>query len=177
MRKLIFLLIAFLTLSADWVEYPLLQKEDTQAKIKATYIYGFTKYFEWKNSNDGNFTITILGENTGLVNELTKMSKTLKVSSQKIEVKNHQTVNEFESTNILFITADKSSLLADALSKFKGKSVLIITEKQGLAKIGATINFIIEDNKQKFEFNKAAATKAGLNAAVSIEKLAATVIN
>ncbi len=67
--------------------------------------------------------------------------------------------------------------MAEALSKFKGKSVLIITEKQGLAKVGAAINFIVEESKQKFELNKNAAAKAGLNVGSSIEKLAASVIN
>ena len=178
MRKILFLVIAFLTLSADLVEYPLLvQKDDTQAKIKATYIYGFTKCFEWINNKEGNFTITILGENNGLVSELNNVAKTRMVGSQKIEIKNHQSVTEFEAPNVLFITSDKSAMLPDALSKFKGKSVLIITEKQGLAKVGATINFIIKENKQIFELNKTAATKAGLNVGASVEKLAANVFN
>ena len=54
---------------------------------------------------------------------------------------------------------------------------LIITEKQGLAKVGATINFIIKENKQNFELNKTAATKAGLNVGSNVEKLAANVFN
>ena len=178
MRKFIFLLITFLTLSTDWVEYPLLQqKEDTQAKIKAAYIYNFTKYFEWTNNKEGNFTITILGENTGLVTELGNMAKTKVVGSQKIEIKNHQNISEIDRSHILFITPDKSHLLGDALVKYKGKGVLIITDKAGLAKVGATINFIIEENRQKFELNKAAAAKAGLNVGSSIEKLAANVFN
>ncbi|MHB8260449.1 MAG: YfiR family protein [Bacteroidia bacterium] len=178
MRRLLFLFIAFLTLSADLVEYPLLvQKEDTQAKFKAVYIYGFTKYFEWINNKEGNFVITILGENAGLVNELSNIAKTRMVGTQKMEIKNYQTITEVEATNILYITPDKSGMLANALSKFKGKSVLIITEKQGLAKGGATINFIVEESKQKFELNKTAASKAGLTMSAGIEKLAANVFN
>ena len=178
MRKLLLLFIAFFTLSADWVEYPILQqKEDTQAKIKAVYIYGFTKYFEWTNNKDGNFTITVLGENAGLLNELTITVKNKLVGSQKIEVKNHTSISDIEKVNILYITPEKSNLLAEALAKYKGKGVLIITEKQGLAKVGATINFIVKENIQKFELNKAAASKAGLNMGAGIEKLAASVID
>ncbi|HXD93143.1 MAG TPA: YfiR family protein [Bacteroidia bacterium] len=178
MRKLIFLFIAFFTLSADVVERPLLQqKDDMPAKIKAVYIYGFTKYFEWTNNKEGNFTITVLGESTNLLNELGNTVKNKSVGSQRIELKNHQSISEIEQTSILYITPDKSNLLTEALVKFKGKSVLIITEKQGLARVGATINFIVEENKQKFELNKLAATKAGLNVGSGIEKLAASVIN
>jgi hypothetical protein len=43
--------------------------------------------------------------------------------------------------------------------------------------VGAAINFIIEDSKTKFELNKTAATKAGLNISSSLEKMAKNVIN
>jgi len=176
MRRIIFLFIAFLTLSTDWVEYAYYQKDDTQAKIKATFVYGFTKYFDWAGGSS-DFVITIVGDNPGLVNELTKISATKKVGSQKIVIKNVQTIKEIDKSQIVFITPDKSALLTDAVSKFKGKGTLIITEKQGLAKVGSTINFVIDDNKQKFELNKSAASKAGLTIGSSLEKLALNVYN
>lgn len=176
MRKLIFLLLAFLTLSTDLVEYTYMQKIDTQAKDRAIYLYNFAKMCEWP-SKDGNFIITIIGENHGLVTELTNLAKTKMVGAQKIEIQNHQALKEAEKANIIFITPDKSGLLIDAISKYKGKGTLIVTEKTGSAKMGATINFVIEENKSKFELNKAAATKAGLNVSSSLEKLAKNVYN
>lgn len=176
MRRFIVLFIAFLTLSTDVVEYTYFQKDDTQSKIKATFVYGFTKYFDWP-AGEGNFVITIIGENTGLISELTKIASTKKVGAQKIVVQSVQHVKDLEKSNIIFITPDKSGQLNDAVSKFKGKGTLIITEKQGLAKVGATINFVIDDNKQKFELNKSAASKAGLTIGTSLEKLAINVYN
>lgn len=176
MRRIILLFFAFLALSTDWVEYAYYQKDDTQAKIKATFLYGFTKYFDWPAGGD-NFVITIVGENQGLVNEMNKIAATRQVGGRKILIANAQTVKEIDKTNILFITPDKSAMLNDAVSKFKGKGTLIITEKQGLAKVGATINFVVEENKQKFELNKAAASKAGLTIGSSLEKLAVNVYN
>jgi len=176
MRKLIFLFIAFLTLSTDIVEYPYLQKFDPQAKERSYYLYNFTKNFEWPNK-EGNFIITVIGENQGLVAELTNLAKTRMVGSQKIEIQNHPSIKEAEKANVIFITPDKSHFLADAIAKFKGKGTLIVTEKPGLIKVGAAINFIIEDSKTKFELNKSAATKAGLNISSSLEKMAKSVIN
>ncbi len=176
MRKLIFLLIAFLTLSTDLVDYAYMQKIDTQAKDRAIYLYNFAKMCEFP-TKEGNFIITIIGENNGLLTELNNLAKTRMVGSQKIEVQNHQSIKESDKAHIIFITPDKSGLLIDAISKFKGKGTLIVTEKAGLAKVGATINFIIEENKPKFELNKSAAAKAGLNISSSLEKLAKNVIN
>jgi hypothetical protein len=176
MRKLIFLFIAFLTLSTDIVEYPYYQKFDPQAKQRAIYIYNFAKNFEWTNT-EGTFVIAVVGESPGLVAELTNLAKIRMVGSQKIEIQNHSSLNEFSKAHIVFITPDKSHFLADAVVKYKGKGTLIVTEKAGLAKIGATINFIIEDNQPKFELNKSAAARAGLNVSSSLEKLAKTVYN
>jgi hypothetical protein len=176
MRRILLLFFAFLALSTDWVEYAYYQKDDTQAKIKATFIYGFTKYFDWP-SGDGNFVIAIVGENQGLVNEMNKIASTKQVGGKKIVIVNTQNVKDLDKTNIVFITPDKSAMLNDAVSKFKGKGTLIITEKQGLAKVGATINFVVEENKQKFELNKSAASRAGLTIGSSLEKLASNVYN
>jgi len=176
MRRLIFLFIAFLTLSADLVEYTYFQKDDTQAKMKAIFLYNFTKNFEWP-TNNGNFVITIVGDNPSLISMLNKTILGKKVGEQSIEIKNFQTVKEVDKAHILYITTDRSSLLNDAVSKFKGKGTLIITEKQGLAKVGATINFVVADNKQQFELNKAAASKAGLVIGSKIEKSAIAVFN
>jgi hypothetical protein len=176
MRRFVFLILAFLTLSADIVQYPpVVQKDDTNAKIKAVFLYNFTRYFEWPGK-EGSFIITILGNNPGLVAELNKMAATKLVGAQKIEVKNVINIKDISRTNILFLLPDKSGILADAISKFKGKGTLIITEKQGLAKVGATINFIIRENKQKFELNKSSAAKAGLKVGSTLEQLAANVI-
>ena len=99
------------------------------------------------------------------------------VGSQKIEVQNHPSIKESEKANIIFLTPEKSHFLTDAVAKFKGKGTLIITEKTGLAKVGAAINFIVEDNQPKFELNKTAVAKAGLNISSSLEKMAKNVIN
>lgn len=176
MRRIFVLFIAFLTLSTDLVEFSYYQKDDTQAKIKCAFIYQFTKNFEWPD-NKGNFIIDIVGENPGLVAALNKNIGNKKVVEQSIEIRNHQNLKDIDKAHIIYLTPDKSGLLNDLVSKFKGKGTLIITEKAGMAKVGAAINFVIADNTQKFELNKSAATKAGLIMGSKIEKQAVTVYN
>lgn len=163
-------------MSADIVEFSFFQKDDTNAKIKTVFLYNFTRYFEWPDKS-GNFIITVYGENAGLISELTNMAKSKMVGSQKIEIKQADNLKEVEKTNILYILADKSKDLGEFVSKFKGKGTLIVTDKPGLAKVGATINFMVADNKQKFELNRASAKTAGLKVSNSLDPLAAAVYN
>jgi hypothetical protein len=176
-KKILVILVSFLFLSADIVDYSFYQKDDTNSKIKAAFLYSFTRYFEWPTSKNTSFVIAIHGDSPNLMAELNKMASTKTVGGQKLEIQHLKDVNGTGTPNILFILPDKSNFLADAVSKYKGKGTLIITEKPGLAKVGAAINFIIEENKQKFELNKNSATKAGLKVSSSLESLAASIIN
>jgi hypothetical protein len=55
-----------------------------------------------------------------------------------------------------------SASLKDVLPKIKGQSTLLVTEKSGMTKFGAAINFVVQDNKLKFELNKSNAQKYNL---------------
>lgn len=152
------------------------QNVDTNAKIKAVFLYNFTKYIEWPEaSKNGEFTIGILGENETLYAELEKMSKVKKVANQTFSIKNYNSISELNVPHILYIPADSTEELNKAVEKLKGKSTLIVTEKPGLAKKGSTINFVIVGSRQKFELNKVNAKKHNLKVASTLEKLAVLV--
>lgn len=176
MRRFIFILVSFFALSADLVDMSFFyqQKDDTGAKIKAVFLYNFTRYFEWPANSGGNFTITVVGENQGIFNELTKMSTTKMVGTQKLLVKKVGSLKEVENTQILYLLSDKNNLLSDAISKTKGKGTLLVTEKPGAAKDGSAINFIVQENKHEFELNKKSAEKNGLKVSSSLQTLAKT---
>lgn len=145
--------------------------EEANAKIKAIYIYNFTKYIEWPETyKDGNFVIGFLGSSSALLNELSKMSETKKVGSQSIQIKNITSIDNGDKFNIIYILTDNSTQLSEVLNKVKGKSTLIVTDKPGLAKQGSGINFVIVENKQKIELNKTNIEKYKL-------KIASTLVN
>lgn len=149
------------------------QNVDTGAKIKAVFIYNFTKYIEWPTDHmSGEFIIGILGENAALYKELDNMSKVKKVANQSFAIKTFNSIGEIEKPHILYIPDAKATELSKAVNKLKGKSTLIVTEKPGLAKQGSTINFTYVGNRQKFELNKSNAEQHNLKVASALEKLA-----
>lgn len=152
------------------------QSFDPNAKIKACFIYNFTKYFEWpEKMKSGNFIIQLVGSNAGLNQELTRMASTKQVGNQKLEIKSGTGFDNTIKPHIVFLLTESSDLLKDASSKYKGKGTLVITEKNGLAKAGAAINFVVLDNKQKFEYSEKNAEKAGLKTSNELKSLAIAV--
>lgn len=148
---------------------------DTNAKLKAVFIYNFTKYIEWpKKYQEGYFVLGVLGE-TPLFSELTKMAQTKKIGNQSILVKKYTSVSEIENCHILYVSDKKSNLLNEITEKTKISSTLIVTEEEGLVDKGAAINFVVRGNKQKFELNKKNIEKQKLKVSSSLESLAITV--
>lgn len=171
MRKLILILSSFLLFTSANVVLPG-DGEEANAKIKAIYIYNFTKYIEWPDSyKEGSFVIGFIGKNTALLTELSKMADSKKAGNQNIEIRNISTLDDNSKYNIVFLLSDNSSQLSEVVAKAKGKSTLIVTEKDGLATKGAAINFIVEENKQKIELNKANIEKYKLKVAESLVKM------
>lgn len=149
---------------------------DPNAKVKAVFIYNFTRYFEWpEKMKSGNFIIQVIGTNSSLNNELNKMASTKQVGNQKLEIKNSSKLDPGVKPHIIFLLSEASDLLKEATSKYKGKGALIVTEKMGLAKAGSAINFVVADNKQKFEYSKNNAVKAGLKTSDELKNLAIAV--
>lgn len=152
------------------------QTVDTNAKIKAVFLYNFTRYFEWPNAKKtGNFIIHIVGKNEALVKELTKMAEIKMVGNQKMEIVNTPLFDGKTHPHMLFLLPDAGKSLGDVTTKLKGKGALIIAEKEGAAKTGAAINFVIVENKQKFEYSKNSAVKAGLKTSEDFKALAIAV--
>lgn len=145
---------------------------DTNARVKSVFIYNFTRYVEWpEDYRTGNFIINMYGTNAAMLTELNTMAKTKTVGAQKIEIRNTTTLDGIGKCNILYVTPDVATPLADIVSKIKGKSTLLVTEKQGFAKQGAAINFVVVDNRQKFELNKANAEKYSLKVSAQLVTL------
>ncbi len=152
------------------------QSEQVNAKIKAIYIYNFTKYIEWPETyKEGNFVVGVLGSNSPLLNELSKMADSKMVGNQKLEIKNISSCSTTDKYNIIYVVSDNSAQLTDVINKLKGKSTLIVTDKAGLAKQGAAINFFIDGNKQKIELNKANIEKYKLKVASTLVEMAVAV--
>lgn len=148
---------------------------DTNAKLKAMFVYNFTKYIEWPQSyKSGNFVIGVLGE-SALQAELDKMAATKKAVNQPFEIKRYNSVGEIGNCHMLLIPAGTSAQIEAAVAKSKSNSTLVIGEQEGMAKRGAGINFVIKQNKQKFELNKSNIENRNLKVSSSLLALAIVV--
>lgn len=147
-------------------------KEDAQIKLRALYMYNFATLIDWpKEFKQGDFLIGIVNENNLFEEMLAKYSNKM-IGSQPIRIKRFNTVAEVTQCHIVYLASDVSDKTPEIAKKYRSKSTLIVTEKEGKLKDGATINFIIRNNKLSYEISKGNANKSKLIIGSKLETLA-----
>lgn len=149
-----------------------IQTQAQDYKYHSVFVYNFTKYVQWPASaQTGDFVIGVLG-NSEIISELEKISVNKTVGNQKIVVKKVSSVAEAGTCHILFIPQNSSRQFEAAQEALKNKSVLVITERDGLGKKGSGINFVTQDGKMRFELNQTATQSAGLKVSSQLSSMA-----
>jgi hypothetical protein len=151
-----------LLLSVGFIIFSLHVCHAQSEKFKALFMYNFTKYIEWPASvRQGDFVIAVLG-NSPMTKELEIIAGKQKVGAQNILVKTFNSVNDIDYCHILYVPSSKSASIAQIIEKISGKSILIITDKEGLASQGACINYVSDGDRIKYELNKKNIEKRGM---------------
>lgn len=130
-------------------------------RYEALFVYNFTRYIQWPNSNSQEFVIGVLGK-SNIYTELLSITANKKIGSSAIVVKQFSNASEMGKCQVLVVSNEASAQVTALAAQLQGKNTLIITERQGLSKKGASICFAIEDGKQKFEISKNNVAKNGL---------------
>ena len=129
--------------------------QDVDYKAYTLFLYNFMKYIEWPpDQTTDDFVIGIVGDSP-IKKELQTLAETKKAKGKKIVIKIINTPDDALTCNMIFIPAQKSAQLKPIADKIKGKHVLLVAEREGLAKKGAAISFAVnDDDSLEFDFNK-----------------------
>ncbi|MFT3682109.1 MAG: YfiR family protein [Ferruginibacter sp.] len=150
------------------------QTGEQEANLKAAFIYNFTRYIEWETDNDKNdFIIGVVG-NSPITQSLIEIAKNNTVRNKRLVIKQYATAEDIQYCHILFISKKSELPLQQVLDR-TGKGTLTIGEENGFAKLGTAFNFIIINDKLKFEANLKSIYSAGLKASSQLLKLAVIV--
>lgn len=131
-------------------------------KFKALFMYNFTKYIEWpQNKQSGDFVIGVIGS-PAIASELNAIASKKTVGSQSIKVKEISSSDDVAKLHIVYVAESKSGDAEGIAGRIKGKGVVLITDKAGLAQTTSGINYIKQDGKQKFEANQKILEQEGV---------------
>jgi hypothetical protein len=140
-------------------------------KLKAAYLYNFATMTNYPPSHQtGNFIIVVVG-NSPIISELDAIAKVKKIGSQSIEVKKVNSISEITHAHIVFLPEDQKSKLGDLLSKTSSAPTVVVGDSDGSSSKGAVFNFVLIDQKLRFEVNESKANAKGIKLAANLVKL------
>jgi hypothetical protein len=129
--------------------------QETDYKAYTLFIYNFMKYVEWpETASKGEFIICVVGDSP-INKELQELAALKKLKGRPIVFRKVNTPQEALNSHLVFLPSSKSSLVKVFKEQSQGLPVLIVGEREGLARKGAGISFVtLDEDELKFDINK-----------------------
>lgn len=153
-------------LAALW---PLLAHAQTNSglerQVKAAYLYKFAGFVEWP---DGSFTrpdsavvIGVAGADA-LAEQLEQIVAGHTANGRPLQVRRIRRGDGLAGVHMLFVAAQDKTLAQDLLSASRGQPVLTVTDADETFGLGSMINFVIAEERLRFEVSLKPAQAARL---------------
>lgn len=146
-------------------------------RVQAMFVYNFARMTAWPQSyQSGDFVIGVFG-NTPVYKEMTDLSSMRSVGSQKVTIKQFNNIADIGECHIIFIAPNQSRNVAEITQALKSKKIhaLVISEGRNTLADGSVINFIVENDRPRYELSTANAREMGLTLGAEITRLASSV--
>lgn len=147
------------------------------AKFKSVFTLNFIRHIGWPEATKkGDFVIGVVKDKE-IVSWLEKLSAGKKFGYQNVVIKEYKSVDDIQDCQVLFVSsyANFNRKASEIINKVGGKNTLIVCESEGATDKGAMFNFVVRDQKLKFEIHKANAAKFGLQISSKLEGMAAAI--
>src|ERR1051325_6594150 len=136
-----YLLAVFAALALGAVSVPKACAQDVDYKAYTLFVYNFMKYIEWPEANSkGDFVLGIYGDSP-ITKELQALASSRKLKGRNITVKTINKPEDVSDCQLLYIPSSKSSVVKTLKDQMKDKPVLLVGEREGLAKKGTALSF------------------------------------
>jgi hypothetical protein len=173
-----FLLVASAAVAALIIAAPRVVRAAAEAgygeyQVKAAFLKNFVKFVEWP-PRPGAISLCILGDDPfgGALAGTDGVGEGRSLTYRRIGA-----AREAGECQAVFVTRAQRAALPELLAALDGKPVLTIGDGEGMAAAGLMLNFLVEEQKVRFEANLAPVRRAGLTISSRLLGLAKTVHN
>ncbi|WP_305909374.1 YfiR family protein [Methylomarinum sp. Ch1-1] len=146
-------------------------------KVKAAYLYNFTKFISWPDKQSETFNLCILGEDP--FGPLLKPLEQRSAMDKPIHLIRLDTLDQARQCHMLYIgdeTRVRSAELAASSAVNSLHGVLTVSSQPSFAKSGGMIGFVIKEGRVRLQVNLAALKKNGLKISAKLMEVAELVV-
>jgi hypothetical protein len=156
-------------------------QSDTAAeyRVKAAFLYKFPVFVEWPTGvlarRDEPFAIGVLSADT-LADELARLVAGRTVNGHPVAVRRLKPGDPLEGVHMLFVGRSDPRRLAEILAPARGRPTLIVTESADGLAAGSAINFVVIDDKVRFDVALPSAERGELRISARLLAVARKVV-
>jgi hypothetical protein len=165
MKKSFFLMLMVAAISVTAQDRP-------THEIHAAMLFNFIKYIQWPNEGEtGEFVVGVIGDDN-VFNTLNQWYNGKQKGSKKYVIKKLTSADESSTCQVVYVGKSKNKDFENIKNSIGGKSILTITDGNGLGQKGSCINFKVIDGKLKFELNQATVSSSNLKVSSQLSSMA-----
>jgi hypothetical protein len=158
-------LFLLLLLSYDALAQASMQSTNLERQVKAAYLYKFASYVEWPEGafphQDSPLVIGVIGADA-VADELEHIVAGHTINGRTIIARKLKRGEPLTGLHMLFIGRLEKAHLLELFSEAKNKPLLTVTESEDAHALGSMINFVVTDDRLRFEVALAPVGVGGL---------------
>lgn len=127
----------------------------SQYDVEAAYLFNFAKFVTWPPASPGQggaFNICVLGDNP-FGPSLDRIITGEKIDGKVVVDKKISSPEEAPACSILYISSSEASRLGRILNLVKDAPILTVSDIPDFAEHGGIIQFVLRENRVRFEVN------------------------
>lgn len=141
-------------------------------EIHAAMVFNFIKYVQWPDESEaGDFVVGVLGDDK-VFETLQKWYDGKPKGNKKYVIKKLNGASESSVCQVVYVGKSRSKDFDTIKESTTGRSVLTVTDGNGLGQKGSCINFKVVDGKLKFELNQGTVASSNLKIASQLTSMA-----
>jgi hypothetical protein len=147
-------------------------------EVKAAYLFNFGRFVEWPAAGETDkhsaFTFCILGPDPFGPN-LDHLLAGETINGRSLIVKRISNAQDSAGCQVLFMSREEEGRVTKIIETLNQGAVLTVSDIPEFAKHGGMIQFVVEQNRVRFEVNLDATQRAGLILSSDLLKVATAV--
>jgi len=125
-----------------------------QYRVMAGYLCNFAGFVEWPTSafegRDSPLIVGVVGDDA-FASELERVAKGQKFAGRSLEIRRLKRVDSDSTIHILFIDESAVEEARRVFKELRGKPILTVTDSEAVFTQGAMINFVVVDDRVRFD--------------------------
>ena len=141
------------------------QERIEERDVKAAFLFRFASYVEWPEHAfgrpDGTLVIAVAG-NDGVYERLAYIVAGRSVGRHPVAARRVNKGESVTGVHILFVGAGAGAWGSELASQARRRPILVVTEADAAGSPASVINFVVTDNRVRFDVSMEAAEANGL---------------